>query len=35
MTLEAERHFEKRVRLKFGHLEAELTGWRVRRIEKE
>ena len=30
MTLEAERQFEKKFRLKFGHLESELTRWKVR-----
>jgi hypothetical protein len=29
MTLEAERQYEKRFRLKFGHLESELTRWKV------
>ncbi len=29
MTLEAERQFDRRLRLKFGHLESELTRWRV------
>ena len=29
MTLEAERQYEKRLRLKFGHLESELTRWKV------
>ena len=29
MTLEAERIYEQKFRLKFGHLESELTRWRV------